>query len=343
MDFKEACHRLRVTPVLLKWFTRYAAKQDGVKLREVSPGDFEATDLDAFDQHLKAAWTDRYVPAGISEELRVEARGRCSLCDHGHEKLDEAHIERKDVEVGYYSQHPNNLILLCKDCHARYDDMNLKQLDIAVVRHAKGNVVARKMAAIDADVERARALRSTVDTLMAEFRQAATGSGNAAPALLWMQHSNSLLSATATIIGAEAPAGTGSTAAALQSLSGWLPAGQPLTHAVIDGYALQANGDIDDLANDWDLLDGSRPPHECWCGDFKDSVEYQCLDCGHFGYCGEPIQGVTRAEDGSEIPEYEDAAGRTYSLACEKCESSNLDLSYEEYCSRCQHKFARDD
>lgn len=81
------------------------------------------------------------------------------------------------------------------------------------------------------------------------------------------------------------------------------------------------------------------PVHECMCGALKDTLDYECLDCGHHGSNTDPPEYV---EDGA--PFYSDARGESAQLECENCASLNLEVSYpEEYCSRCAYRISRDD
>lgn len=260
MDFKEACHRLRITPTLLGWLTRYAAKGDQRKLREKSPGDFDMTEVDAFDAHLRTAWPSKNVPTGIETELLVEACGHCGLCGDPCEKLQMAHIRRKDVEVQYYFQHPSNLISLCGSCHDRYDDLKLKTVSLQVIEAAKERLVSRKMEAIDRDVERAKAVREAVEAakveLMAKF-SLVTGT---APDnhVLWTAGAGDLLTAaTRGIFGSpRVVQGINLTSPldALATLSDSVSSSSHVTRAVLDGYAQEATGKAAVSPSEWEMI-----------------------------------------------------------------------------------------
>lgn len=268
MDYNEACHLLRVTPTLLKWVTRHTAIPGGWKLRESSPGEFQESDLRAFDKHLRDPWPSRSVPTGIYQELLVEACGRCALCSDPCDKLQMAHIERMNVEVAYYFQHPGNLVGLCGTCHDRYDDQNLTTVSLEVVRAAKERLVSRKMEAIDRDVERARAVRGAVEQVKAELSVSLaklTGSVGS-PHSLWLSNPVKLIDAvTRGLYGQPSLApGVAPTSAekSLQALSNSVT-NEPVTHAVVGGYIAEATGSLTAAPSEWDLLDADDDRTVC--------------------------------------------------------------------------------
>lgn len=345
MDFKEACHHLRIMPQLLKWYGSYAPKPDGRKLQQVRSGEFDQSELDAFDKNLRTAWPTRSVPVGIERELLIEACGLCPLCQQPCEKPQTAHIRRKDVEVAFYYQHPENLILLCGTCHDRYDDPRLKSITLDVVLTAKDRLVSRKMEAIDRDVRLARGLRDAVEAMKSSIR--AELSGLASNSLLWQRDGGLLVRAAASSL-------AGSTASpillsdeplTLASLSASLQPTQQVTHAVLDGYAMEATGSAPEAPPEWDLIEAGRAEYECIvCTALKDTVDYDCQDCGHFGSNTDPPDGVEENDLGIMVPVYSDARGDSYRLACEECESENLEVSYpESLCSACSYRESKDD
>jgi len=352
MDFKEACHHLRISPQLLRWFRSYSAKGDGHKLQQSPLGDFEEAELDAFSAHLRTAWLSRSVPNGIERELRVEACGLCGLCQQPCEKPQTAHICRKGRETTFYTQHPENLILLCGTCHDRYDDHALKSVSLDVILAAKQRLVSRKMEAIDRDVQIARAVRATVDTAKTEIRTQLAGltSSPLTNALLWQSGAALLLNATTRGIFGGSFSGApsldlSSPTKALEILSGSLQPTQQVTHALLDGYALEADGSADEAPAEWDLISDEQPDSECTlCGCLKDTVDYYCEDCDHSGSNLDPPDYVEQNSLGVFVPVYSDARGDTHKLACERCDSENLELSYpESVCSRCSHKISKND
>jgi hypothetical protein len=343
MDYKEACHRLRITPALLKWFTRYSPKNDGTKLVEAVPGDFDRADLDAFDSYMRMAWRSKNIPLGIQAELRVEARGRCALCDDPCEKLQLAHIRRKGVEVNHHFQHPENLIPLCGTCHDRYDDPHLKEITLEVVCAAKERLTSRKMEAIDRDVERARMVREAVESVKVDLSAKLAALTGLPPdgSTLWSAGAADLLTAVAQGIfgGPHSISAIDPTSPSdsLVRLRDSLEPPGAVTQAVLGGYAQEATGAFTD--SEWDMIEYEPPEYECICGDLKDTVDYECLNCGH---AGSNLEVPSRVEDG--VPYYEDARGDSEEpLSCEKCSSENLETSYpEQYCSRCRYKFEND-
>jgi hypothetical protein len=261
MDYKEACYRLRITPTLLKWFTRYSPKKDGRKLQENAVGNFDPTELDAFDAYLCTAWSTRYVPTGIEAELLIEACGHCGLCGDPCETLKMAHILRKDVEVAFYFQHPNNLIMLCGTCHDRYDDLKLHTVSLAVIQAAKGRLTSRKMEAIDRDVERARAVREAVESAKADLSAKLLALTGVAPSnlIMWTTGSASLLTAATVGVygGPHVIPGINlnSPSESLAKLSGTVGPTGGVTQAVLGGYAQEAEGEAAAAPPEWDLID----------------------------------------------------------------------------------------
>lgn len=352
MNPKEACHHLRVSPQLLKWYTSYAPKADSRKLAFDELDSFDEQELKAFDAHLRRPWQTRSVPAGVQRELLVEACGVCALCQQPCEKPQTAHIERKGVEVPFYSQHHDNLILLCGTCHDRYDDVGLKVISNAVVVAAKERLVSRKMEAIDRDVQIAQGVRDAVDAAKAVARilLAPSHTPPLTNASLWRDNRGTLLQAVVQSAGIQtagvAPLFDGSSPTeVLQTLSGSLLPTQQLTHAVLDGYALEASGELLEAPDAWELLEEDRPEYECiMCGTLKDTVDYDCEDCRHFGSETDPPDGMEENSAGVTVPLYCDARDDKHALVCEECGSNNLTISYpESLCSGCRHMISKDD
>ena len=345
MDFKEASHQLRVSPELLKWYGSYAPKSDGRKLQQTRPGEFDKAELVAFDNHLRTAWATRAVPVGIERELFIEACGLCAICQQPCEKPQAAHIRRKNVEVSFYYQHPENLIFLCGTCHDRYDDLALKSISLEVVLTAKERLVSRKMEAIDRDVHIARAVRDAVESVKASLRAQMTGL--ATSSLLWQDNAAVLVRAAEQ--GLTGSVGTPKTerdpGAALEALTASLLPTHQVTHAVLDGYTMEATGAATEAPAEWDLIDSEKADYECLlCSCLKDTVEYDCQDCGHSGSNTDPPDGVEENELGILVPVYTDGRGDSSSLCCEECESENIEVSYpEDFCSGCEHRISKDD
>lgn len=85
------------------------------------------------------------------------------------------------------------------------------------------------------------------------------------------------------------------------------------------------------------------PDYECICGALKDSVDYECEDCGHTGSNTDPPDVVQDNDEGYRVPFYSDARGDLEPLVCDHCGSGRLSLSYGDRCSRCEHRLASDD
>ncbi len=349
MDYKAACHRLRITPALLKWYMKYAPRADGRKLLEVSAGAFSPDELDSFDKHLRCDWGGKNVPTGIHRELEVEACGLCALCSNPCETLQLAHIERKGMEVAFYFQHPSNLIPLCGTCHTRYDEPNLRAVSPHVIKAAKERLISKKMEAIDRDVERAHAVREAVEAIKAEMR-AQLGFAASPPtnATLWLSGTDRLLQATALVLTGsvrnDLAFDLGEPARSLLTLSGSHTTPGQVTHAVLDGYAQEASGAVSEAPDEWELVDAEPPEGTCFCGELKDSAEYQCGDCEHTGWNMDPPTLIDENDLGIVVPFYEDMRGDSHALECENCGGGNLQVSYpEQWCSRCRHIMCRDD
>lgn len=289
MDYKEACHRLRITPTLLKWFTKYSPKNDGIKLQEKVAGEFEIVELDAFDAHLRKAWLTSNVPAGIKSELFIEAYGHCGLCGAPCEKLQMAHVLRKDIEVKFYFQHPGNLILLCGTCHDRYDDPQLTAVSLEVIQAAKARLISRKMEAIDRDVERARAVRETVEGAKADLSAKLLALTGDVPSnlMMWSTGAANLLTAATVGVygGPHVVPGIDLTSPSesLSKLGGTIGTNGGVTQAVLDGYAQEATGHVAAAPFEWDMIEHEDDRTICnLCDPGEDRppalVNYSCPD-----------------------------------------------------------------
>lgn len=341
LTYNEAAHKLRMTPTLLKWFTGWAPRRDGRKLLEVRPGEFLESELDAFDAHLRQDWGNDYKPVGIRQEIGKEAKGTCGLCENACDKLDAAHIDRKGSEVDYYFQHPHNLLLVCRNCHGRYDDPKLKGLTHQVVRQAKTNRLNALMSSVDADVARARSVEEGVEAIKREARERFSLLASQPDTLLWHLAPGDLLRAT----GSSVDLGTLlslSADAALRHASGSL-SNEPVTAAVLDGYAAEASGeDGYKPGSEWQFIDAQPDEGYCWCGEISELAEYSCEDCGHTGFNVDPPVAVVANSAGFNVPVYEDQRMDREELRCEKCGSTHIACSFNEYCSRCEYKRPKD-
>lgn len=159
LDLKDAAHLLRMTIGLVRWLTQHDVCS-GKRLEAVGPGPtFDESHVRAFDAALRGRWPSKKVPIEISRELHREAAGLCVLCSKECDRLEEAHIKRKGIELKFHSQHPSNLVLLDPTCHSRYDAKLIKP---AAVEHAKLRAQARLMESIDRDIMTVRMLREEI-------------------------------------------------------------------------------------------------------------------------------------------------------------------------------------
>ncbi len=127
MNIFESAILLKMSPILLKWFTSYAPKyKESKKLNYIADKDgmffFAKTDLIGFDKYLAMPWPSKNkderpaVPAGIESEIKTESQFRCVICNHSSGQI--AHI---DPVHNSKNNHPHNLIFLCPNCHDLYD------------------------------------------------------------------------------------------------------------------------------------------------------------------------------------------------------------------------------
>lgn len=141
----DAAVRLQMSPELLDWFARYAAKHGDFRKLVCAKDEFEVSaydenDLREWDAYLWAPWpkTQRNPPDGIVREIMLEARGQCSFCS--------------DAVVGEYGHinawgssfchHPHNLLYLCPTCHTRVD--RTKEIKVDVLKQRKKELLDRR-------------------------------------------------------------------------------------------------------------------------------------------------------------------------------------------------------
>lgn len=147
-----------MTVKLVYWLTRYDVC--GTRLRSSgSPPIFKPDDVDNFDRTIRGDWGRRSIPLEVTRELEREARGTCALCDDSCDRLEQAHIQRKGIELSYYCQHPSNLLSVCPNCHSRYDS---DLISFAAVEHAKELRQAKLMERIDRDAITERVVREAI-------------------------------------------------------------------------------------------------------------------------------------------------------------------------------------
>lgn len=330
VSYKQAAHELRVTVHLLKWFTRYGALGD--KLEEVD-GQFDRDALSTFDAHLKGAWPDRRVPAGIQDELLREARGACVLCQKPCDVLEQAHVQRKGIEVQHYCQHPHNLVLLCPDCHSRYDTVK-RTVTYEAVQQAKNVAISRLMEDVDRDIHLATLATTSLEQLL----------GLDAQDFVPAERRGLLHSFLVQLPTVALPDWHLRTVAQhLGDAAAIVNTSMPVTGSVLSAYSdaletpLAARREPSD-AELWEVLDQPRAPGECdQCGASTEIEGGTCLDCdadlsefaGHEAHESNEGWHVVYGD-----PQYGD---RSELLRCPDCSSSNVALDFASTCGGCQH------
>jgi phage FluMu protein Com len=125
----QAAAMVGLSPRLLGWLTKHAPKQ-GVdrKLKVKKQVDgisfFDEEELRSFNEWLRLPWPHKEkkrppIPAGIREEIRVEANGECAICNAHGDTCQAAHL---DPVAKSKNNHPENLLWLCSNHHIAYDD-----------------------------------------------------------------------------------------------------------------------------------------------------------------------------------------------------------------------------
>jgi hypothetical protein len=98
------------------------------------------------------------------------------MCGNPSDVMQQAHIDRYNMELRHYCQHPHNLMLMCRECHGRYDDGLIRN---EVVRHAKNQALARLMEDVDRDIaleEVMRRVERHAEDRIGQILKVATGS-----------------------------------------------------------------------------------------------------------------------------------------------------------------------
>ena len=139
IDETEAALLLGITKELLYAFVKTGVKGMKLPVKGSSVNDFfETEDLNRWDDFLNAPWancsTDKPpIPLAIREYLKAESEGKCTRCGKGH-RLQHAHIIPWSKSL---SHHPHNLIRLCTDCHAKYDEGIISMEEIKAIKEEK--------------------------------------------------------------------------------------------------------------------------------------------------------------------------------------------------------------
>jgi DnaJ-class molecular chaperone len=139
----EAAQLIKLSPSLLRWFTSYDAKGDGLKLKfELKDGlyHYDRKTLLDFNANLQTPWkkpptgTRPTIPTGIKDEIKLEAYYMCPVCHTNSGEI--AHIEPVNTTL---NNHPHNLIFLCPNHHTVYDYgykfNNIKKRDVRLFKH----------------------------------------------------------------------------------------------------------------------------------------------------------------------------------------------------------------
>ncbi|WP_081963163.1 HNH endonuclease signature motif containing protein [Pseudomonas sp. ML96] len=150
LDLYEAAVFLELSPTLLEYFTKNSVKTgDTRKLQCSKVGElllFDKNELENYNAWLKSPWptppkSNRpYIPKGIREDLKQEARLQCALCLQNGDSCEAAHIEPSHKSK---CNHPHNLIWLCSNHHTKFDNGHLgpKGADNQDILRIKGYLI----------------------------------------------------------------------------------------------------------------------------------------------------------------------------------------------------------
>jgi DnaJ-class molecular chaperone len=121
----EAALEFKMSPTLLKWFTKNGVGKERKKLNFVNKDGayfYKHADLVEFNAYLLEKWStsaaDRPdIPKGIKDEIEAEANYVCVVCSR-HNTLEYAHIDPYNKCLHH---HPQNLLYLCSTDHDSLD------------------------------------------------------------------------------------------------------------------------------------------------------------------------------------------------------------------------------
>jgi hypothetical protein len=143
----EAAKTVGMSPTLLRWLTSYAPRPDSERKLQIAKKEqdtlfFDETELLDFNAWLTRPWPKKDdearpgVPAGIRDEIRIEANGECAICLANADKCEAAHIEPFAKSRNH---HPSNLLWLCSNHHTAFDKhlFDAKESEQEFVRAAK--------------------------------------------------------------------------------------------------------------------------------------------------------------------------------------------------------------
>jgi len=333
LSLKEAAHRLRMTVKLLLWSKSYSPKRDQRKLAINRDGTIDEAEVQAFDAYLRATWTDKNPGSEIQREIDRESRGLCGLCLKHSDTTEAAHINRKDIELDHYCQHPHNLINLCADCHTRYD--RLRTLTNDQIRHAKEQLVARLMEDVDRDLEMHWSIRAYVAEHGPKLLSASVASLGFTQGLT--QHAESVVTGSVT----RSPMTPTEVDTKLSFLSGSIEVQSPITSKLLSTYATSLKqGEPPTEVKLEELFDDPLPrPGKCYRDGADTAMESaSCTECGEDA--GHHEITVPRGDGTYELFD-EEVRGDTAQVECE-CGSTAFDVEFEALCSYCAHMADKD-
>lgn len=123
----QAAALVGMSPTLLRWFSGHAPKKNSQrKLKVRFDGEVlyvERQELIDFNTWLKLPWgvpgdPRPAIPSGIRKEIKVEANGKCAICQQHGDTCEAAHLEPVATTR---NNHPENLLWLCANHHSAYD------------------------------------------------------------------------------------------------------------------------------------------------------------------------------------------------------------------------------
>ncbi|RKH47911.1 zinc finger domain-containing protein [Corallococcus sicarius] len=163
----KAAALVKMSPQLLEWLTKYAAKSGHSRKLECVKGPdgellFDAEALKSFSAYLAEPWPAEQgkrpnVPSGIEQEIQEEASFGCVICSRP--KGEFAHI---DPVHNSKNNHPHNLIYLCPNHHDEFDRQKLI---------SKSDVERTKRQVLDARTAIWRAHAGLLDEILALIKQ----------------------------------------------------------------------------------------------------------------------------------------------------------------------------
>lgn len=332
LPLKNVAHRLRMTVALLQWCRRYSPKRDDRKLSFNSDGTIDDEEVTAFEEYLRAPWPDKNPGAEILREIARESRGLCGLCSRATDATEAAHIDRFGIELSHHCNHPHNLVMLCVDCHARYD--RLKTIQNDTVKHAKQQLISRLMEDVDRDLEMSRLLQGWVAQHGPHFLSAWTASAQG----LVQQAETVVTGSTSTT-----PPTSTTTSDKLSFLSGSVEQTSPLTAKLLSKYALSVKKKEPPPSDiSIESLFDEKPPEPGRC--LRDGANTP-MESARCSACGEDAGHHSLIVDiGSGLYELYDEGfhGDTDQVACE-CGGTSFEVEFEALCEYCAHMAAKGD